>query len=70
MLLGHLHTGTGKGMKNEYCVVSNECIHILELGFLQQNCSYFLHVICICANDNVCCGKTIFDLIVENWFFV
>ncbi|KRZ58593.1 Period circadian -like protein 3, partial [Trichinella nativa] len=42
----------------------------VELGFLQQNCSYFLHVICICANDNVCCGKTIFDLIVENWFFV
>ncbi|KRY21570.1 Period circadian protein [Trichinella patagoniensis] len=39
----------------------------VELRFVQQNCSYFLHAICICANDNVCCGKTIFDLIVENW---
>ncbi|KRY52479.1 Period circadian -like protein 3, partial [Trichinella britovi] len=34
---------------------TSECFWDLRIRIVQQNCSYFLHAICICANDNVCC---------------
>ncbi|KRX57229.1 Period circadian -like protein 3, partial [Trichinella sp. T9] len=36
---------------------TSECFWDLRIRIVQQNCSYFLHAICICANDNVCCAS-------------